>query len=190
MLKKIALSLGLLLVGLGFALPSYGSPAPVIHEAPTIKQAALKEGALIAKIRIPRFGKTYNRGIYEGTSVPRVLNKLGLGHYSSTELPGQEGNFAVAGHRFGSGGPLLHIDKFRAGDLVTVETSKAIYTYQWLQTKVVLPSEVHVIDFVPKGLIDPEKNGHYLTLTSCTPVHINTHRIIAWFSLKETKPKS
>lgn len=217
--KKVALGLGLLFVGLGLALPSYGNLVTNTEESTVASsqavaaqraklpasaeqtstgksssaitaKAKLKEGALIAKIRIPRFGKAYYRGIYEGTSVPRVLNKLGIGHYVGTELPGELGNFAIAGHRFGSGGPFLKIDKFKAGDLITVETAKATFTYKYLQTKIVLPSAVGVVDFVPKGLVDPEKNGHYLTLTSCTPVHVNTHRIIAWFSLQETVPKA
>jgi LPXTG-site transpeptidase (sortase) family protein len=183
--KKALLGLGLLLIAAGLSFPSTASSAQPIHESSI---SALKQGTLIAKIRIPRFGKTYYRGIYEGTSGPKVLNTLGLGHYEETQLPGEEGNFAVAGHRFGYGGPLLNIDKFKAGDFVIVETKTATYKYKWLQTKVVLPTKVGVINPIPEGLIDPEKNGHYLTLQSCTPIHINTHRIVAWFSLEATTP--
>lgn len=150
-------------------------------------KSAIPEGKLIAKIRIPRFGANYVRNVYEGTSVTNVLNKLGIGHYEETELPGEAGNFAIAGHRLGNGGPFRNIDKFRAGDIITVETSKGTFSYKYLATKVVKPSAVGVIAQKPVGLVDPESNGHYLTLTSCTPVGVNTDRIVAWFSLVTSK---
>jgi LPXTG-site transpeptidase (sortase) family protein len=146
-------------------------------------KSAIPEGKLIAKITIPRFGANYVRNVYEGTSVSNVLNKLGIGHYEETELPGEAGNFAIAGHRLGNGGPFRNIDKFRAGDIITVETSKGSFSYKYLATKVVKPSAVGVIAQKPVGLVDPENNGHYLTLTSCTPIGVNTDRIVAWFSL-------
>ena len=152
-------------------------------------KSAIAEGKLIAKIRIPRFGASYVKNVYEGTSVTNVLNKLGIGHYEETELPGEPGNFAIAGHRTGNGGPFRNIDKFRAGDIVTVETSKGTFSYKYLATKVVKPSAVGVIAQKPLGLVDPEKNGHYLTLTSCTPIGVNTDRIVAWFSLVTTTSK-
>lgn len=146
-------------------------------------KSAIAEGKLIAKIRIPRFGATYVKNIYEGTSVTKVLNKLGIGHYEETELPGEAGNFAIAGHRMGNGGPFRNIDKFQIGDIVTVETSRGSFSYKYLATKIVKPSAVGVIAQKPVGLVDPEKNGHYMTLTSCTPIGVNTDRIVAWFSL-------
>jgi LPXTG-site transpeptidase (sortase) family protein len=150
-------------------------------------KSAIPEGKLIAKIRVPRFGVNYVRNVYEGTSVNNVLNKLGIGHYEETEMPGEAGNFAIAGHRTGNGGPFRNIDKFRAGDIITVETSKGSFSYKYLATKVVKPSAVGVIAQKPVGLVDPENNGHYLTLTSCTPIGVNTDRIVAWFSLVTTK---
>lgn len=190
MIRKLALTSGLLLAAVDLSSPAFAS-GEVLHSAPlgSPSHSQLKLGQRIATIKIPRFGKTYARGIFEGTNGPKVLNTLGLGHYEETQLPGQEGNFAVAGHRFGYGGPLLKIDKFKAGDYAIVESSTAIYRYRWIATKVVLPTVVGVIDPIPEGLVDPEHNGHYLTLTSCTPVHINTHRIIAWFGLQETTLK-
>ena len=56
----------------------------------------------------------------QGTS-PADLEK-GPGHYVGTALPGQRGNFAVAGHRVGKGEPFLNLDQLRAGDAVVVQT--------------------------------------------------------------------
>ena len=47
----------------------------------------------------------------------------GPGHYSGTALPGQVGNFAIAGHRVGKGEPFLNLDQLRPGDAVIVETA-------------------------------------------------------------------
>lgn len=153
------------------------------------RATALKAGAIIGKLYVPRYGKDYKRTIAESTSMT-VLNGVGLGHYTGTQLPGEEGNFAIAGHRFGNGGPMLKIDKLKAGDLAYVKTSTSWFTYQWVGTKIVKPSVVGVVYPIPEGLPTAEQGGHYMTFTSCTPVHINTLRIAAWFELVEEVPLS
>ena len=74
-----------------------------------------KYGDLIAQIYIPRFGSQWHRNIVEGTTLEQ-LNRHGLGHYDTTQMPGQVGNFAVAGHRNGYGQPLGDVDKLQEGD--------------------------------------------------------------------------
>lgn len=150
---------------------------------------SLKAGAVIGKLYVPRYGKSYVRTIAEGTATS-VLNGVGLGHYTDTQFPGQEGNFAIAGHRFANGGPMLKIDELRKGDFAFVETKDTWYTYKWLYTKVVKPSNVAVVYPVPVGLPSAASGGHYMTFTSCTPVHVNTFRIVAWFELVSQTPVS
>jgi sortase A len=140
----------------------------------------------IAKLRIPRFGSDWQRVVYEGTSISKVLTPLGVGHYVGSALPGQVGNFALAAHRAGSGGPFRKIDRFVAGDLVFVETATQRFTYRFLESKVVEPDDTGVIEPLPQGLSEFAASNAYLTLTSCTPVHINTHRIAAWFELVDS----
>ena len=151
------------------------------------KVSALKAGSIIGKIYVPRYGKKYVRTIAEGTTMT-VLNGPGLGHYTGTQMPGDEGNFAIAGHRFGNGGPMLLIDKLKTGDLAFVKTSTTWFTYQWVGTKIVKPSFVGVVYPIPEGLATAQQGGHYMTFTSCTPVHINTLRIAAWFELVSETP--
>lgn len=143
----------------------------------------MKQGTPIATIKAPRLGKNWSQKIFQGTSLEKVLNTLGLGHYEMTQLPGTPGNFAVAGHRFGSGGPFLNIDKFVKGDKVFVTTKDGQYTYQYLQTKVVAPTAVGVLLPNPEGLTVSHESKQILTLQTCTPVHINTKRLIVWFQL-------
>lgn len=152
----------------------------------------LEVGQVFAKLRAPRLGANYVRNIAEGTSVDRVLNTVGIGHYVKTALPGEPGNFAIAAHRAGNGGPFRNIDKFAEGDLVTIETATHLYTYKYLATKIVEPGDIDVIEPMPKDLADlmskaPE--AKLLTLTTCTPIYINTQRLIVWFALESSQAR-
>jgi sortase A len=175
----------LLATCLAFSLQAGSAQATSVSAA--AKVSALKPGAIIGQLYVPRYGKKYKRTIAEGTTMT-VLNGPGLGHYTGTQMPGDEGNFAIAGHRFGNGGPMLLIDKLKTGDLAYVKTSTTWYTYHWVGTKIVKPSYVGVVYPVPEGLATAAQGGHYMTFTSCTPVHINTLRIAAWFELDEVTP--
>lgn len=148
----------------------------------------LKVGTVFAKFYAPRFGKDYVRQIAEGTSLNKVLNTVGIGHYVGTAMPGEIGNFAIAGHRNGNGGPMRDIDKFVSGDLVYVETATTKYTYMYLESKIVSPEEVGVIAPEPFGLTKKSGPGKYLTLTTCTPIYVNTERFIAWFEQIAEQP--
>lgn len=153
---------------------------------------SLKVGEVFAKLRAPSLGEGYVRNIAEGTSVDRVLNTVGIGHYVKTAMPGQIGNFAIAAHRAGNGGPFRNIDNFVEGDRVTVETATHLYTYKYLATKVVEPGDIDVIAPMPKAVADlmskaPE--ARLLTLTTCTPIYINTQRLIVWFSLESSQAR-
>jgi sortase A len=161
----------------------------VVSPSSTANSSPLKEGEVFAKLSAPRLGQDYLREIAEGTSLDRVLNTVGLGHYVNTQMPGEVGNFAIAGHRAGNGGPMRNIDKFTDGDLVYVETADKKFTYKYLETKIVAPSEIGVINPVPTGLSKKSEPGKYLTLTSCTPIYVNTNRIIVWFEQVAEQPR-
>lgn len=154
-----------------------------IDETATSGATSLEVGQVFARLRVPRFGEDYVRNIAEGTSLEKVLNTVGIGHYRSTQMPGEVGNFALAGHRSGNGGPFRNIDKLQAGDLAVVETATTRYIYRFIEQKIVEPSELGVIAADPVGLTQKVTDGKYLTMTSCTPIYVNTQRIIAWFTL-------
>ncbi len=97
-------------------------------------ELALPEGKLatlnghgIANLYIPRFGKDYAWTVVQGTNDADL--EKGPGHYVGSQLPGQKGNFAIAGHRVGKGEPFLNLDKLHAGDAVVVETQTRWYVY-------------------------------------------------------------
>jgi sortase A len=70
-----------------------------------------------------------------------------------------------------------------------VETNDHWFTYEYRQTKIVRPSEIGVIQNVPKGLAGAAAGGKYMTMTSCHPKWSNEQRIIVWLELVNSEPK-
>lgn len=145
-------------------------------------------GDIFAKMYVPRFGSEWTRLVAPGTRWHPVLNEIGVGHYNNSAMPGEVGNFAVAGHRGGFGGAFKNIHRLVAGDRVYVETNDHWYVYKYLQTKIVDPSDVSVIKPVPPELVGAHAGASYMTMTSCTPIFVNTQRIVVWLELEKTIP--
>lgn len=137
---------------------------------------------MIAQIYIPRFGSQWHRNIVEGTTLEQ-LNRHGLGHYDTTQMPGQVGNFAVAGHRNGYGQPLGDVDKLQEGDPIIVRTKDYWYVYHYTRYEIVLPTDVHVIAPNPEdSTANPTKR--MITLTTCEPKYstppIDGSAMVSW----------
>lgn len=147
-----------------------------------------KDGDVFAVLKIPRFGSDWQRFVGEGTRWETSLNTVGVGRYSQTSWPGEEGNFAVAGHRGGFGGSFRKINELEAGDIAEVRTADGLFTYRFIESAIVEPHEVGVIARVPAVLSSSKEGGKYLTLTTCDPIWENTHRFIAWFELSSSEP--
>jgi sortase A len=94
---------------------------------PIGKQVVLPVGDGFANLYIPRFGKDFVKTVVQGTD-DDSLNK-GPGHYINSQLPGQIGNFAIAGHRVGKGEPFLNLDQLQPGDKIIVQTASNWYVY-------------------------------------------------------------
>ena len=187
--------------------PTHFSPAELEHVVQRVKEkhstpmskvcnkkaykdanSSLRTGDVFAKVYIPRLGDDWVRLIGEGIKWEPVLNKIGVGHYPYTQFPGEVGNFAVAAHRGGFGGSFKNIHRISLGDHVYVQTNAGWFDYEYRQTKIVLPEEVGVIKPIPEGLIGAVAGGKYMTLTSCEPIFVNTHRIIVWLELVGNSP--
>ncbi|WP_347755191.1 class E sortase [Agrococcus sp. ProA11] len=146
-----------------------------------------------AVMYIPRLG-AFERTVGQGTS-RLVLDSLeqGLAHYADSAMPGERGNFAVAGHRNGQGGPFTHLDEMRIGDRITVQTSTGWFVYEFRNHEYVPPTGVGVVAPVPQQRQTPA-DGAYLTLTTCNPEWSAEGRLIAyatlvgWQSLEDGMP--
>lgn len=90
----------------------------------------LIDGKAFAKLYIPSFGADYHFTVQEGTDATAL--EVGPGHYKGTALPGEPGNFAVAGHRVGKGAPFNDLDLLSSCDAVVVETQTDFFVYRVL----------------------------------------------------------
>ena len=87
-------------------------------------------GEGFAKLRIPAFGADYVFTVVEGTNSDDLY--IGPGHYDDTQLPGQQGNFAVAGHRVSKGSPFNDLGLLASCDAIVVETQDDWFVYRVL----------------------------------------------------------
>ncbi|MEJ5921328.1 class E sortase [Bifidobacterium thermophilum] len=146
---------------------------------PPVEPTSANEGELVAEVYIPRFGNQWVRNIVQGTSLEQ-LNKHGMGHYEESQMPGQIGNFAFAGHRAGYGSPLADINLLQKGDAVIIRTQDYWYVYRYTRHLVVLPTETEVVASNPDSP-GSAPTKRMLTMTTCNPRYSTpTHRWIAY----------
>ena len=153
-------------------------------------QGSVDLGDALALVRIPAFGHDYVVPVIEGVR-PEDLAQ-GLGHYPATALPGQIGNFAIAGHRITHGEPLRQMPELRPGDKVLVETSDAVYTYRLTSDPndlVVQPQDTWVLDPIPGKPSGTPPDQARITLTTCAELFHTSDRMIAFGRLVDTERK-
>lgn len=121
--------------------------------------------------------------IYHGTSAD-VLSKA-VGHVEGTSLPiGGIGTHSVlSAHRgLPSFRLFTDLDKLENGDTFTITLLDKKLTYEVDKISIVEPDEVDNLE------IDP--NNDYVTLLTCTPYGINTHRLLVRGKRIETIEKN
>jgi len=139
------------------------------------EQIALVTGGPFAYIRIPVFGAHWRFTIIQGAALAQL--NVSPGHVPGTQLPGQIGNFAVAGHRVTAGNPFWSLPSLKAGDLVYIDTKLNTYTYRVTGQSTVLPTDTAVVDPVP-GHPGQRPAQRLITLITCNPAWTGTHRVI------------
>lgn len=145
------------------------------------------EGVGFALMTIPRLGENVkSKPVLQGVTL-EVLAE-GIGHYPSSAMPGQQGNFAVAGHRISYGEPFRNVPELQIGDNVYVETENYWYTYRLAKSEIVLPDATWTVDPEPFGA-ESTLSDKLVTLTTCEPLYGNSHRWIWWGELVDTMPK-
>lgn len=117
-----------------------------------------------------------------------VLNDGVAGYYTDpikAALPttGKNGNFTLAAHRDGHGAKFHNIDKLKKGDPIVFETKDDWYVYKVYD---ILPEtskyNVKTLAQIPAES-GKKKAGHYITLTTCTPVYTSRYRYVVWGEL-------
>nr|WP_245788015.1 class C sortase [Tessaracoccus bendigoensis] len=109
--------------------------------------------------------------IYHGTADETLAR--GVGHLEGTSLPvGGVGTRSVlTAHRGLPEATLFNdLDKAKVGDTFTVSVLDQVLTYRVFETQVIEPDQTKAI------LADPDRD--MVTLVTCTPLGINSHRIL------------
>jgi sortase A len=97
--------------------------------------------------------------------------KSAVGHVPGTAALGQPGNSALAGHRSYTFGKFFNrLDEIVVGDEILITTKKEDLTYKVIKTHVVTPDDVSVL----RG----SKDDNIITLITCTPIYVASHRLI------------
>jgi sortase A len=162
-----------------------GPPASPLNPRPDALH--LVTGQPFAFIRIPAFGKSWQFTIVEGTTLAQL--NVSPGHVPGTQLPGQVGNFAVAGHRVTAGNPFWSEPSMTNGDLIYVETGQNTYTYRVIGKQWVSPTNLSMLDPVP-GHPHAVPTRRLITLITCDPAWTGTHRVIVTGVLVRAQPRT
>lgn len=163
-----------------------GTAAPVGRTDPAPVLAEPAHATTFATLTVPRWGGEA-MPVSEGTSKHDVLDRLGVGHYEGTAMPGAVGNFAVAGHRTTYGKPFHRIEELRTGDPVVVRTADTWYVYRVTSTEVVAPRDVDVIAAVP-GDPAASPTQAQMTMTTCHPMYSARERYVVHLLLDTWLP--
>lgn len=96
--------------------------------------------------------------VTEGTEDEKL--KYYVGHFENTALPGEKGNFAVAGHRNYIYNEMFRdVNQLEQGDDIIVRTAKGEFTYKVKEQKVIEPTDVQILDPTDDATV---------TLVTCT----------------------
>lgn len=109
--------------------------------------------------------------IYHGTD--EGVLQVAAGHLEGSSLPvGGAGTHAViSAHRgLPSAKLFTNLDELEVGDRFTITVLNRVLTYEVDQTSIVLPTEI--------DQLLPTEGMDYVTLMTCTPYGINTHRLL------------
>lgn len=136
-----------------------------------------------------RYSKILNvdgKGMMAYVEIPKINVKLpirhgttddvlrdSVGHIATTHVPTDNRTIhaVVTGHT-GEVGHMLfdNLTQLKKGDVFQIRVLKKRMSYQVDQIKVILPTEVDALQ--------PVEGSNYVTLLTCTPYGINSHRLI------------
>jgi LPXTG-site transpeptidase (sortase) family protein len=139
-----------------------GSPTP---------DAVESDPALATELRIPKIkldARVREVDVQLDTWEWEVADFM-AGHHTGTANPGDTGNVVIAGHRDIRGKIFYNLDKLKPGDDIYVYSGRGTFHYVVRTTKTVLPTTIQVMA--------PTTDAR-LTLITCTPVKIASHRLI------------
>jgi len=116
-------------------------------------------------IQIPAIG--VNDPVVEGDDWEAL--KQGAGHHIGSANPGERGNCIISAHNDIFGERFRDLPNLDLGDEVFVHTASRVYRYIVTQKRIIEPTDVSVMY---------PTSSPVLTLITCYPYKIDTHRIV------------
>lgn len=133
------------------------NPIPLV--TPTLgPQAAIR--IVIDRIRV-------DAPVVEGDDWESL--KKGVGHRVGSGNPGQRGNMVASAHNDVFGEIFRDLDKLESGDEILVFTQERSYRYVVMETRIVEPTEIGVLESTQEPI---------LTLITCYPYMVDSHRAV------------
>ncbi len=154
-------------------LPALTASAKAAKKTPAPVRPITKQ-ILLGTLKLPKIKLTVP--VMEGVK-PENL-RYSVGHIPGTAPFGAVGNCAIAGHRnYAFGKYFNRLDELKTGDEAILESHSKVYRYIVYKKLVVQPNDPSVL----------KKSGNekILTLITCTPKYIATHRLILQAKLVE-----
>lgn len=127
------------------------------------------DDGLMGRIRIPKID--VDLPIYHGTGDAALLR--GAGHLEGSHFPigGTSTRSVLSAHRgLANAAMFTDLDRVEVGDIFTVAVFEEVLTYQVITKEVIAPED--------SGTLRPVIGEDLVTLITCTPLGINTHRIL------------
>ena len=136
--------------------PAVAIPAPVAQAG--------------TRIIIPSIG--VDAPIGEGTDWEALKYKVG--HHPGTANPGQRGNMVLAAHNDIYGEIFRYLPDVPLGEIITVYAGEQAFRYRIVERRIILPEQTEVMLPTTEPTV---------TLISCYPYLIDTHRIVLFGEL-------
>jgi LPXTG-site transpeptidase (sortase) family protein len=105
------------------------------------------------------------------------VSPMDIGHHEGSGDPGQVGNVVLAGHRDINSALFRDLDRLQPGDEVFVSNGLGEYRYIVQESFEVSPDDTEVM---------APSDDKRVTLITCTPIGIDTRRLIVVATLDET----
>ncbi|EGT3615777.1 class D sortase [Clostridium perfringens] len=117
----------------------------------------IKNGDGIALIDIEKID--VHTVIAEGSTLDVLENNIG--HFENTAMPGEEGNFSIAGHRNTINNEVFrNIDRLENGDKIKITTLTDVFQYEVNDIFITSPSDIDVLN--------QDLNEKTMTIVTCT----------------------
>lgn len=130
---------------------------------------AADSSGMMARLRFP--AAEVDIPVYHGTDEATLLK--GAGHLEGSHLPvgGASTHSVITAHRgLADATMFTHLDRAQKGDRFTIEVFGEVLTYEVNEIRVVEPHDTDSLRAVA--------GEDLVTLITCTPLGINTHRIL------------